>query len=73
MLDKLLSHEPRPGILGWLFSTDHKRIALLYFWTIIFIFLIAGIFALLIRAELFLPGKQIVDSDTYIDYLHYMV
>lgn len=65
MLDKLLSHEPRPGILGWLFSTDHKRIALLYFWTIIFIFLIAGIFALLIRAELFLPGKQIVDSDTY--------
>ncbi|MEO0202399.1 MAG: cytochrome c oxidase subunit I [candidate division WOR-3 bacterium] len=65
MLSKLLSHEPRPGILGWLFSTDHKRIALLYLWTIMFFFILGGVFALLVRTELFLPGKTIFDSDTY--------
>ncbi|MCS7245852.1 MAG: cytochrome c oxidase subunit I [candidate division WOR-3 bacterium] len=65
MLDRLLSHEPKPGILGWLLTTDHKRIALLYFWSIITAFILGGIFALLIRLELFFPGKTIVDPDLY--------
>ncbi len=62
---KLFSHEPRPGIIGWLFTTDHKRIGLMYLWTTVLFFLVAGIFALLIRTELLTPGRTIMGADAY--------
>ena len=44
------------GIVSVLTSTDHKVIGLLYICTAIFFFVLAGILALLIRAELAAPG-----------------
>ena len=40
------------GIRSWLFTTDHKRIALLYLISITVFFFLGGFFALLIRLEL---------------------
>ncbi|MCB0377345.1 MAG: cbb3-type cytochrome c oxidase subunit I [Bdellovibrionales bacterium] len=51
-----LNHEK--GIMSWLTSRDHKRIGLLYFYTVGFFFLLGGIFAMLIRTELFSAGMQ---------------
>ena len=43
------------GLKSWLTTTDHKRIGLLYFWTAFCFFLIGGLEALLIRAQLAQP------------------
>ncbi len=48
------------GLKRWLTTTDHREIGLLYFWTAVVFFLLGGIAALLIRAELFFPGEQIM-------------
>lgn len=47
---------------NWLSSTDHKVIGNLYFITSFIWFLIAGVMALLIRAELFEPGMQVFNT-----------
>ncbi|RTL81025.1 MAG: cytochrome c oxidase subunit I [Hyphomicrobiales bacterium] len=50
---------------SWLFTTDHKRISLLYLATITFFFFIGGFAAALIRYNLILP-KGVLDSpETY--------
>ncbi len=53
------------GIFSWIFSTDHKRIGLLYFWSIVAFFLTGVTLGLVIRLELFLPGETIVSAQTY--------
>ncbi|WP_337059605.1 aa3-type cytochrome oxidase subunit I [Kineococcus sp. G2] len=49
-------------IAGWLSSTDHKVIGNLYFITSFIWFLVGGILALMIRAELWEPGMQIYNT-----------
>ncbi|HEY0618947.1 MAG TPA: cbb3-type cytochrome c oxidase subunit I, partial [Kribbella sp.] len=49
----------------WLTTTDHKLIGHLYLITSFAFFLIGGVMALLIRAELAQPGLQIVDAEVY--------
>src|ERR1700721_320871 len=53
------------GILSWLLTGDHKRIAILYLISITFFFFIGGAFAGLIRLELLTPQPDLVSSDTY--------
>jgi cytochrome c oxidase subunit 1 len=53
------------GLKSWLFTQDHKRIAMLYLISVSFFFLIGGIFASLIRLELATPNADLVDSNTY--------
>jgi cytochrome c oxidase subunit 1 len=53
------------GIRSWLFTTDHKRIALLYLATVTAYFFLGGFFALLIRLELLTPPGDLVTADTY--------
>src|SRR5438874_10954494 len=50
---------------SWLLTTDHKRIGLLYLYSIIFFFLIAALAAALIRMELITPPGDMVTSQTY--------
>lgn len=53
------------GIWGWLLSTDHKRIGLLYLISLS-IFLVVGVtFGFLMRLELLTPGRTIMDPQTY--------
>ena len=56
--------EPK-GLWSWLTTVDHKRIGLMYMWSVLFFFLVGGIFALLIRLELLTPRQTIMDAETY--------
>lgn len=53
------------GLKSWLFTIDHKRIGLMYLWAVLFFFLVGGIFALLIRAELLTPKQTIMSAEHY--------
>ncbi len=53
------------GIGAWIFSTDHKRIGLLYFYSVLAFLLVGFILGLLIRLELMAPGKTIMGPVTY--------
>ncbi len=52
-------------LLQWIFSIDHKRIALLYLLVMMIFFIIAMSVALTMRLELFYPGEQILSPDQY--------
>ncbi len=51
--------------LDWLSTLDHKRIGVLYLTTAFGFFLFAGVLALVMRAELAVPGLQLVDAGGY--------
>ena len=53
------------GIRSWLFTTDHKRIALLYLLSITFMFFIGGAAAVLMRLHLLTPEGTLVQPETY--------
>jgi cytochrome c oxidase subunit I len=53
------------GIRSWLFSVDHKRIALLYLCSVTSMFLLGGLFAAMVRMELLTPAGDMLASDTY--------
>jgi cytochrome c oxidase subunit 1 len=53
------------GILRWVTTTNHKDIGTLYLWFSGVMFLVGGVMALVIRAELFEPGLQLVSPDFY--------
>jgi cytochrome c oxidase subunit 1 len=56
------------GLLGWLTTTDHKRIGLSYIFTAIAFFGAGGVLALLIRTQLAQPNLSLVDADTYNEF-----
>ncbi|MEU4684968.1 aa3-type cytochrome oxidase subunit I [Streptomyces xinghaiensis] len=61
---------PRPRtpgrvVVDWLTTTDHKKIGALYMVSSFIFFLIGGILALAIRAELARPGTQILSNEQY--------
>ncbi|TCC07309.1 cytochrome c oxidase subunit I [Kribbella soli] len=61
-----VGRRPLGQVIGRLLSTtDHKVIGQLYLVTSFAFFLIAGVMALLIRAELAEPGLQIVNEEVY--------
>ena len=49
-------------IVKWITSTDHKTIGYMYLIASVLFFLLGGVMALIIRAELFEPGMQIVPT-----------
>src|SRR5882762_5541727 len=67
--DRGLPPEPEmsdaKGLTSWLTTTDHKRIGLLYFWTAFGFFLIGGLEALVIRAQLAQPNGHVVSAETF--------
>lgn len=61
--DHYLNHSR--GIWSWLTTLDHKRIGIMYLFTVLTFFLVGGIFALIIRLELMKMGTPLVDANTY--------
>jgi len=52
-------------VSSWLLTLDHKRIGLLYLFSITFFFTIAAVAAALMRIELLTPAGDLVSSETY--------
>lgn len=50
---------------SWLLTTDHKRIGILYLYSIVFFFTIAAVAAAMMRMELVTPPGDMVSSETY--------
>ncbi len=73
MSDNKLHEEPsyleyngkHKGILAWILSTDHKRIGLLYLFSILIFFLVAATLGLLMKLELIAPGETVMNAQTY--------
>ena len=57
-------HHPS-GMMRWLTTTNHKDIGTMYLWFSFMMFLTGGVMALTIRAELFMPGIQIVQPEFF--------
>ncbi|HEX8407956.1 MAG TPA: cytochrome c oxidase subunit I [Thermoanaerobaculia bacterium] len=53
------------GVLSWLLTRDHKRIAILYLFSVTAFFVVGGIFAFMMRLELLTPEGDMFTSDTY--------
>ncbi len=53
------------GMMSWLLTGDHKRIAMLYLVSITFFFFLGGFFAGMIRLELLTPAGDLMAADTY--------
>ncbi|EAQ77693.1 MULTISPECIES: cytochrome c oxidase subunit I [Blastopirellula] len=53
------------GVGSWLFTLDHKRIGVMYLVGILVSFFLGGIFALILRAELFTGTKLFLTEDQY--------
>ena len=53
------------AFVSWITTTDHKKIGNLYFVTTFVWFLIGGLLALFLRAELFKPGLQYLSNEQY--------
>jgi cytochrome c oxidase subunit 1 len=49
-------------VVKWITTTDHKTIGYLYLITSFIYFLLGGVMALIIRAQLFEPGMQLVQT-----------
>ena len=52
-------------LLQWIFTIDHKRISILYLGVLFTLFFCAVGAALTMRAELFFPGQQLIQPQTY--------
>jgi cytochrome c oxidase subunit I len=53
------------GIKSWLTTVDHKRIGIMYLWSILFAFFLGGVLALVLRLELLTPKQTIMSAEAY--------
>lgn len=53
------------GLWSWLTTVDHKRIGALYLITGLFFFVVGGLEAAVIRAQLAVPNANVVSADMY--------
>ena len=58
-----LSHPA--GLRSWIFTLDHKRIALMYLFSILTAFFMGGFFAMMIRTEHLKPHHTFMNAETY--------
>jgi cytochrome c oxidase subunit 1 len=71
-VDAHAGHEHHPsyltakkGLKSWVTTLDHKRIGVMYLISLMVMFFVAGVFALLVRTELLTPSQTIVSAQVY--------
>src|ERR671915_743152 len=65
---QIITHGVRPepkGWTSWVTTTDHKRIGILYLWTVAAFFVLGGVEALLIRLQLGAPENTLLTPERY--------
>jgi cytochrome c oxidase subunit 1 len=60
-----VAHAEREGLGAWLTTTDHKKIGLMYIGTALGFFLIAVVFAMLMRTQLIAPENGFLSPQLY--------
>jgi cytochrome c oxidase subunit 1 len=55
----------RGRVIGWVTTVDHKRIGILYIGTSLAFFVVGGVLALLMRAQLATPNEHFVTRNSY--------
>ncbi|MEA2166797.1 MAG: cytochrome c oxidase subunit [Solirubrobacteraceae bacterium] len=75
--DSTLRRKPRPEILAsrvkpeakgwtsWVTTTDHKKIGIMYLWTVGVFFLVGGVEALVMRLQLGVPDNNLLSPEKY--------
>ena len=58
-------HGPAKGLMRWVLTTNHKDIGTMYLWFSFVMFLTGGAMAMIIRAELFEPGMQLLKPEFF--------
>ena len=53
------------GFWSWVTTVDHKKIGILYGYTAFAFFILGGLEALVIRAQLATPEGQVISADLY--------
>ena len=64
VLEHGVRQEPR-GWLGWITTTDHKRIGIMYLVATFMFFVLGGVEALMMRLQLAVPQNTVMDGSTY--------
>jgi len=59
--ENYLTHDK--SIKSWLFTLDHKRIALMYMVMVLGAFFLGGVFAVVLRTELAFPGPTLLSDE----------
>lgn len=54
-----------PGLLEWVFTTDHKKIGIMYLGFTVLFFFIGGLLALMVRAQLAWSDNSFLTQDQY--------
>jgi cytochrome c oxidase subunit I len=57
--------EAREGWLSWVATVDHKKIGLMYLFSALIFFLVAGVLALVMRIQLAIPENHFLSPETY--------
>ena len=57
--------EVKRGLFSWIFTLDHKRIGLLYLYSVGSFFLVGAALGVLMRLELLNPGGDVIEAQTY--------
>ncbi len=56
--------EPK-GWYSWITTTDHKKIGIMYLWTVAVFFLVGGVEALMMRLQLGVPDNELLSPEKY--------
>jgi cytochrome c oxidase subunit I len=64
-VDALKEFEESKSLLTWVATCDHKQVGILYLLTALLFFVIAGVEALFMRAQLMVPNNHLLNPETY--------
>ena len=64
-LDAIEAFEEKKSLLTWVATCDHKQIGILYLLTALMFFVVAGVEALFMRAQLMVPNNHFLKPETY--------
>ncbi len=65
---EIIAHAVEPeseGWVSWITTTDHKKIGIMYLWTVAIFFMIGGVEALLMRLQLGVPDNNLLSPEKY--------